>query len=196
MSVSTSAGRCSSSWTTSKRRSTGQIAQNVPAHCTHKLAGGGTVRIPFNVVREFPPMREAVSALGGAIRRGIGLSALVLIPAFAAFWWFAERFGGKSKERKHERGAMLVTLDELEAEIDRHNRAERARELHASLGWKWRLAGTAATEEAGFYSPAHLAGVSWPWRLQTSHTILIGTTGTGRSEERPGGKACGGKCRT
>src|SRR3546814_3943053 len=37
-----------------------------------KLAGGGTVRIPFNVVREFPPMREAVSALGGAIRRGIG----------------------------------------------------------------------------------------------------------------------------
>src|SRR3546814_5629540 len=88
-------------------------------------------------------MREAVSARGGAIRRGIGLSALVLIPAFAAFWWFAERFGGKSKERKHERGAMLVTLDELEAEIDRHNRAERARELHASLGWKWRLAGTA-----------------------------------------------------
>jgi len=84
-------------------------------------------------------MREAVSALGGALRRGIGLSALVLIPAFAAFWWFAERFGGKSKERKHERGAMLVTLDELEAEIDRHNRSERARELHAALGWKWRL---------------------------------------------------------
>src|SRR3546814_11342708 len=65
-----------------------------------KLAGGGTVRIPFNVVREFPPMREAVSALGGAIRRGIGLSALVLIPAFAAFWWFAERFGGKARESK------------------------------------------------------------------------------------------------
>lgn len=146
-----------------------------------KLAGGGTVRIPFNVVRDFPPMREAWSALGAAIRRGIGLSALFLIPAFAAFWWFAERFGGKSKERKHERGAMLVTLDELEAEIDRHNRAERARELHAALGWKWRLAGTAATEEAGFYSPAHLAGVSWPWRLEQSHTMLIGTTGTGKT---------------
>lgn len=146
-----------------------------------KLAGGGTVRIPFNLVREFPPMREAVSALGGALRRGIGLSALVLVPAFAAFWWFAERFGGKSKERKHERGAMLVTLDELEAEIDRHNRSERARELHAALGWKWRLAGAAATEEAGFYSPAHLAGVPWPWRLEQSHTMLIGTTGTGKT---------------
>jgi len=146
-----------------------------------KLTNGGTVRIPFNLVREFPPMREAVTALGGAFRRGIGLSALVLIPAFAAFWWFAERFGGKSKERKHERGAMLVTLDELEAEIDRHNRSERARELHAALGWKWRLAGVAATEEAGFYSPAHLAGVPWPWRLEQSHTMLIGTTGTGKT---------------
>ena len=29
-----------------------------------KLAGGGTVRLPFNVVRDFPPMREAVAALG------------------------------------------------------------------------------------------------------------------------------------
>ena len=146
-----------------------------------KLANGGTVRIPFNLVREFPPMREAVSTLGGALRRGIGLSALVLIPAFATFWWFAERFGSKSKERKHERGAMLVTLDELEAEIDRHNRSERARELHAALGWKWRLAGAAAAEEAGFYSPAHLAGVPWPWRLEQSHTMLIGTTGTGKT---------------
>src|SRR3546814_3142670 len=140
-----------------------------------KLAGGGTVRIPFNVVREFPPMREAVSALGGAIRRGIGLSALVLIPAFAAFWWFAERFGGKSKERKHERGAMLVTLDELEAEIDRHNRAERARELHASLCWKWRLPGTVATEEAGFYSTALLAGLPRPWQLNPRLTMLLDT---------------------
>ena len=146
-----------------------------------KLAGGGTVRLPFNVVRDFPPMREAVAALGTAIRRGMGLSALILVPAFIAFWWFAERFGGKSKERKHERGAMLVTLDELEAEIDRHNSAERARELQAALGWKWRLAGAAATEEAGFYSPAHLAGVSWPWRLEQSHTMLIGTTGTGKT---------------
>lgn len=146
-----------------------------------KLAGGGTARLPFNVVRDFPPMREAVAALGTAIRRGMSLSALILVPAFIAFWWFAERFGGKSKERKHERGAMLVTLDELEAEIDRHNSTERARELQAALGWKWRLAGAAATEEAGFYSPAHLAGVSWPWRLEQSHTMLIGTTGTGKT---------------
>src|SRR3546814_17426862 len=31
------------------------------------------------------------------------------------------------------------------------------------------------------YRPAHLAGVSWPWRLEQSHTMLIGTTGTGKT---------------
>jgi len=146
-----------------------------------KLAAGGTLRVPMNVVHQFPPMREAVAAFFTAIRRSAGLSALILVPAFAAFWWFAERFGGKSKERKHERGAMLVTLDALETEIASYNRAERARELGAAMGWRWRLAGQAELRAAGHYSPAHLAGMPWPWRLEQSHTMLIGTTGTGKT---------------
>jgi len=146
-----------------------------------KLAGGGTLRVPMNVVHQFPPMREAVAAFFTAIRRSAGLAALILVPAFAAFWWFAERFGGKSKERKHERGAMLVTLDALETEIASYNRAERARELGAAMGWRWRLAGQAELRAAGHYSPAHLAGIPWPWRLEQSHTMLIGTTGTGKT---------------
>lgn len=146
-----------------------------------KLAGGGTLRVPMNMVHQFPPMREAVAAFFTAIRRSAGLAALILVPAFAAFWWFAERFGGKSKERKHERGAMLVTLDALETEIASYNRAERARELGAAMGWRWRLAGQAELRAAGHYSPAHLAGIPWPWRLEQSHTMLIGTTGTGKT---------------
>ena len=146
-----------------------------------KLAGGGTLRVPVNVVHQFPPMHEAVAVFLAAIRRSIGLCAVLLAPAFAAFWWFAERFGGKSKERKHERGAMLVTLDALEAEIAKYNRAERARELGATMGWRWRLAGQAELQAAGHYAPAHLAGISWPWRLEQSHAMLIGTTGTGKT---------------
>lgn len=146
-----------------------------------RLPDGGTLRVPMNVVHQFPPMREAVAAFLAAIRRSAGFSALILAPAFAAFWWFAERFGSKSKERMHERGAMLVTLDALETEIASYNRAERARELGAAMGWRWRLAGQVELRAAGHYSPAHLAGVPWPWRLEQSHTMLIGTTGTGKT---------------
>ncbi|KEO89743.1 conjugal transfer protein TraD [Erythrobacter longus] len=145
------------------------------------LADGGKVGLPFAVVREFPPMRDAIDAFVSATKQGLLISAVFLAPAFVFFWWFAERFGGRSKERKHERGAMLVSLDELEDEIERYNRKYRAEELSRKLGWKWRLASSSALAEAGHYMPAHLAGVSWPWRLEQSHTMLIGTTGTGKT---------------
>ncbi|BDW83689.1 type IV conjugative transfer system coupling protein TraD [Erythrobacter sp. Dej080120_24] len=146
-----------------------------------ELLDGERVGLPFGIVREFPPMREAVEGFRSAVKVGLLVSAVLLIPAFVFFWWFAERFGGRSKERKHERGAMLVSLDELEEEIERYNRKYRAEELSRKFGWKWRLASSSALAEAGHYTPAHLAGVSWPWRLEQSHTMLIGTTGTGKT---------------
>lgn len=145
------------------------------------LADGDKVGLPFAVVREFPPMRDAIDAFVSATKQGLLMSAVFLAPAFVFFWWFAERFGGRSKERKHERGAMLVSLDELEDEIERYNGKYRAEELSRKFGWKWRLASSSALVEAGHYTPAHLAGVSWPWRLEQSHTMLIGTTGTGKT---------------
>ncbi len=146
-----------------------------------ELASGASVTLPIGVLRDFPPMREAVGAFGAALFAAFRLSALILVPSFCLFWWIAERFGGRSRERRHERGAMLVTLPELEDEIARHNRAERAREMDAALGWKWRLAGSSALARAGFYTPSHLADVEWPWRLEQSHTMLVGTTGTGKT---------------
>ena len=145
------------------------------------LADGDKVGLPFAVVRDFPPMRDAIDAFRTAAKQGLLTSAVLLGPAFVFFWWFAERFGGRSKERKHERGAMLVSLDELEDEIERYNGKYRAEELSRKFGWKWRLASSSALTEAGHYEPAHLAGVSWPWRLEQSHTMLIGTTGTGKT---------------
>ncbi|VVT00837.1 type IV secretion system DNA-binding domain-containing protein [Erythrobacter sp. EC-HK427] len=145
------------------------------------LADGEKVGLPFAVVRDFPPMIAAMDAFRTAAKQGLLTSAVLLGPAFVFFWWFAERFGGKSKERKHERGAMLVSLDDLEDEIERYNAKRRAEELGQKFGWKWRLASSSALAEAGHYAPAHLAGVSWPWRLEQSHTMLIGTTGTGKT---------------
>jgi type IV conjugative transfer system coupling protein TraD len=146
-----------------------------------ELANGATLGLPFAIVREFPPMREAIEAFRLAVKQGLLVSAALLVPAFVFFWWFAERFGGRSKERKHERGAMLVSLNELEEEVARHNKAQRAEELSRKFGWKWRLASSSALAEAGHYEPAHLAGTSWPWRLEQSHAMLIGTTGTGKT---------------
>lgn len=126
-------------------------------------------------------MREAWAVFIASVKHALLLSLVILAPLFAAFWWIAEYFGERSKRKRHVRGASLATLRELEADIAHHNKRERAREYGKEVGWKWRLAGSTALQDAGLYSPAHLAGVTWPWRREQGHTMLVGTTGTGKT---------------
>ena len=146
-----------------------------------RLPDGSMIGFPMAVVTDYPPMREAWALFAGSVKHALLLSALILAPLFTAFWWVAEHFGERSKRKRHVRGASLVTLGELESDIAHHNKRERAREYGNELGWKWRLAGSSALQEAGLYAPAHLAGVSWPWRREQSHAMLVGTTGTGKT---------------
>lgn len=146
-----------------------------------ETAFGGTIQLPITMLDSFPPMVRAwdhmLALLGAALTR----SALLLVPAFALFYWFAARFGSRSKERKHERGALLVTLPELVDELRVHNRRERSREFTEALGWKWRLCSPRELAAAFPYQPSHLATVIYPWRLEQSHAMLIGTTGMGKT---------------
>jgi type IV conjugative transfer system coupling protein TraD len=146
-----------------------------------ETAFGGTIQLPIATLDSFPPVMRAwdhmLALLGDALAR----SALLLVPAFALFYWFAARFGSRSKERKHERGALLVTLPELVDELRAHNKRERSRELSDALGWKWRLCSPRELAAAFPYQPSHLATVVYPWRLEQSHAMLIGTTGMGKT---------------
>ena len=146
-----------------------------------RLADGGMAAFPISVVTDYPPMREAMAAFKAALKSAAITAGLILAPLFAVFWWIAEHFGERSKQKKHVRGASLATLPELEADIVRHNQRERAREYGQSMGWKWRLASSTSLRSAGLYTPAHIAGVTWPWRREQSHTMLVGTTGTGKT---------------
>jgi len=142
---------------------------------------GGTIQFPIAQLESYPPIARAWGKLTGLLSSALWRSALLLVPAFALFYWFAERFGGRSKERKHERGAMLVTLPELVDELTAHNRRERSRELDDALGWKWRLSLPREIARVFPYRPSHLATVVYPWRLEQSHAMLIGTTGMGKT---------------
>lgn len=71
---------------------------------------------------------------------------------------------------------MLVSLPELTREIAEHNAAERASELSALMGWQWRLARQSELDAAGFYRPATIASVPFPWRLEQSHAMQIAAT--------------------
>ena len=146
-----------------------------------KTAYGATAQFPIRLIETFPPVVRAWEHMTSLAADALIRAGLLLVPSFALFYWFAARFGSRSKERKHERGAMLVTLPELVGELRDHNRRERTRELNETLGWKWRLSGRHELARAFPYLPAQLAAVTYPWRLEQSHAMLIGTTGMGKT---------------
>lgn len=146
-----------------------------------ETAFGATIQFPIAQLDHYPPVVHAWAKLTGLLSSALWRSGFLLVPAFAVFYWFAERFGGRSKERKHERGAMLVTLPELVDELITHNRRERTRELDQAMGWKWRLSLPREIARVFPYRPSHIATVTYPWRLEQSHAMLIGTTGMGKT---------------
>lgn len=146
-----------------------------------ETASGGQVAVPLSGLAAHPLIAPAWAKLMAAVKSGATLAAIVTVPATIAFAWVAAWFGRRSKESRHERGATLAELPALITEIEVHNRGERASEYGALLGRGWRLASPAERRAAGLYEPYSLTGVPFPWRLEQSHAMLIGTTGTGKT---------------
>jgi len=142
---------------------------------------GAHVLLPMAGVTSHPIVVAAWDRMTSAAGDGVMLAAFITVPAIAAFAWLAAWFGRWSKESRHERGATLAELPALVTEIDAHNARERASEYNRLLGPSWRFASAAERREAGLYEPYSLAGVPYPWRLEQSHAMLIGTTGTGKT---------------
>jgi type IV conjugative transfer system coupling protein TraD len=126
---------------------------------------------------------KAVNALVGALFAAT-LFALPLI------WWFvtiAQRRGSSILQERHERGAMLVTRDVLLEDVMAHNEREFTKAAASlfptlkpdqvrALPRKVRL-------EAGLHHPYSLGGIPYPYGLEASHTILVGTTGAGKTTQ-------------
>ena len=165
---------------------------------TVKTVFGGTMELPIGMLGSFPPVVRAWDHMTDLVASAARRSALFLIPAFVLFYGFAARFGGKAKARIYVRGAQLVDLAELIRRLRKHNREKRNRERTAAMGWKWRLCLPWELAKAFPYRPSHIAGVVYPWRLEQSHAMLIGTTGTGKTvaisamieEARAKGQSC------
>ena len=128
------------------------------------------------------------SAWGRAIRCLLGSGFMAVFLAAPLSVWFIEysRRRGKSiLEERHERGALLVSRSVLRDEIRAHNGSRFAYECSRLdppqepkhviiLNRKQRRA-------LGIHQPYTIAGIPYPWRLEQSHTMLIGTTGAGKT---------------
>jgi type IV conjugative transfer system coupling protein TraD len=137
-----------------------------------------------------PRIPEVIAAWSVAMRGLLGaflVSIFVTIPVAIWFVDMAHRRGRSILQERHERGAMLVSRDLLYSEVAQHNLAkfeEEARAAFADLSPQQVLAlSFEARKEAGIHHPYTLGGIPYPHRMEQSHTLLVGTTGAGKTTE-------------
>ncbi|QYE37222.1 type IV secretion system DNA-binding domain-containing protein (plasmid) [Polymorphobacter sp. PAMC 29334] len=154
-----------------------------------KMAAGDVARVPISVINSYPPLIAAWERLTHALTTGteFGLGFGIPISIIAAI--ALRRFGHDLTERKHTRGAMIASVSELKTEVGTLNSAASAadsRKIAAdvfgkSAPLKLVKASNRAYVQALVHQPYSVAGVPYPWRAEQSHTMIVGTTGTGKS---------------
>ena len=111
--------------------------------------------VPAREARERIKAEMFASAWLGA-KAGLGVIAL-----FLAWFWYR---GVQLSRRRRIRGAELVTAGELRRRV----RSVHLRARDRMPGWK-------------HVRPYSIAGVPYPERTETQHTIVSGTTGSGKT---------------
>ena len=151
------------------------------------LPSGEVYKTIMPAVPYIPAVQKAWATTIHALIGSLLVSIFVVTPLAIWFVDISRRRGKTILQERHERGAMLVDRTVLVSEIAQHNAAkfeEDARQFFPSLSPAAVLRLSFLERKAGgIHHPYSLAGVPYPHRLEQSHTMLIGTTGAGKTTE-------------
>ncbi|WP_103727492.1 type IV secretion system DNA-binding domain-containing protein [Novosphingobium sp. HII-3] len=137
------------------------------------------------------PYHSAVVAAWDKFTRLLLASGLgsVFICAPLTLWFvdYSKKRGKEILKERHERGALLISCEQLGEEIRRHNREEFYKECAARTPpanpAKVLKLSVRKRVQNDFHVPYKLATIPVPWRLEQSHMMFIGTTGAGKTTE-------------
>ena len=151
------------------------------------LPSGDVIPAPISMVASHPDVAIAWNRMMRAVWGSLFISLFLAVPLAIWFVDFSKRRGKSILEERHQRGAMLVDGAELAAVINAHNRAALEQEIAERLpdmSFDEVMAMPLAPRKAaGIHHAYSLAGVAFPWRTEQSHTMMIGSTGTGKTTQ-------------
>ena len=127
-----------------------------------RLENGDTVVARIADIAAYAPWRALRRQMSDTLSSGMWLGAKIGAGiVLGMLVWFRWR-GSQLKRRKRLRGAELVTASQLRDRIDP-------------------LTGRVSRKLLGGQAPYRIAGVPYPDRAETQHTIVSGTTGSGKT---------------
>jgi type IV conjugative transfer system coupling protein TraD len=151
------------------------------------VPSGEVIPAPISMVASHPDVMIAWTKLMRAIWGSLFISLFVAVPLAVWFVDFSKRRGKSILEERHQRGAMLVDGPELASVINAHNRAQLDQEIAEKLPGRSfddvMGMGLETRKAAGIHHAYSLAGIAFPWRTEQSHTMMIGSTGTGKTTQ-------------
>ncbi len=159
-----------------------------PQKIVHLTLPGRTIHaMPIGYVPFNPFVDAAWQTMMRILFASLVMSAFITAPLTMWYVDFSRKRGKAILQERHERGAMLVTRDILQNEVRAHNSNRFAYECQnlspPMLPADAAALDRAAKRERGIHQPYKIAGIAYPWRLEQSHTMLIGTTGAGKTTQ-------------
>jgi type IV conjugative transfer system coupling protein TraD len=151
------------------------------------LPSGEVIPAPISMVATHPDVMIAWGRMMRAVWGSLFISLFVAVPLAVWFVDFSKRRGKSILEERHQRGAMMVDGAELAVVINAHNRAmlrgEIAERLPESSFEEVMAMPLGLRKAAGIHHAYSIADVAFPWRTEQSHTMMIGSTGTGKTTQ-------------
>ena len=151
------------------------------------LSDGTVRRTAMGYIPYVPDVQVAWGKAIKAILGSLGSATLISIPAISWFVNMALNRGSSILEERHERGATLVPKSVLVHDIVAHNEQEFAKEAARLFPTLSPVAVKALPfqqrKDAGLHHPYTLADIPYPYNREASHTIVIGTTGAGKTTQ-------------
>ncbi|MCB2056450.1 MAG: type IV secretion system DNA-binding domain-containing protein [Novosphingobium sp.] len=151
------------------------------------LPSGEVIPAPVSMIASHPDVVIAWNKLMRAIWGSLFISLFVAVPIAVWFIDFSKRRGKSILEERHQRGAMLVDGTQLAEVINAHNRDMLGLEVAQRLPGRTLQDVLAMPlierKTAGIHHAYSMADVPFPWRTEQAHTIMIGSTGTGKTTQ-------------
>lgn len=151
------------------------------------LASGRIDAITMHGLPYHPAVVEAWSTTKKVTLASTLAGFFICFPLTIWYVEFSRKRGSEILKERHERGAILVSRDELAENTAQFNAQKHAEECAmrkpAACPKKVRELPIRRRIQKDFHVPYRMATVPVPWRLEQSHAMLIGTTGSGKTTE-------------
>jgi type IV conjugative transfer system coupling protein TraD len=161
----------------------GYMFLELPAkHVTIEDPLGRGHLVPVSVLEYYPPVAIAWLEFKGLIWSSLLRCMAGFMILGGGYAILSERYGNAAALVRHVRGALLVSAEELNAQIKRLNLAPHKQKLKAMFGYSYLLLGASQRLQALGIRAYRIAGIDYPQNSENRHTLIVGTTGSGKTQ--------------